>query len=81
MPPVRGQMLATEPLGELLYERPHYARDGFDYWQQLPDGRLVVGGRRDSASRPRHRREEVTTPFVQAQLDALTAELVGRRRG
>ena len=45
--PTRGQVVATEPLPELLYERPHYARHGFDYWQQLPDGRLVAGGRRD----------------------------------
>ena len=45
--PTRGQVVATEPLPELLYGRPHYARYGFDYWQQLPDGRLVAGGRRD----------------------------------
>src|SRR6185437_8927548 len=38
--PRRGQMLVTEPLDELLFPRPHYARDGFDYWQQLPDRRL-----------------------------------------
>ena len=76
--PLRGQMLVTEPLGKLLYERPHYARDGFDYWQQLPDGRLVVGGRRDSSLETEATAEEVTTPFVQAQLDELTAELVGR---
>jgi gamma-glutamylputrescine oxidase len=28
--PTRGQVLVTEPLGELLYSRPHYARDGYD---------------------------------------------------
>ena len=41
--PTRGQVLATEPLPELLYERPHYARNGYDYWHQLPDRRLVIG--------------------------------------
>ena len=45
--PTRGQVIVTEPLDELLYDRPHYARHGFDYWQQLPDRRLVLGGRRD----------------------------------
>ena len=32
-----------------LFPGPHYARHGYDYWQQLRDGRLVVGGRRDAA--------------------------------
>ena len=44
--PTRGQVLATAPLRERLYDRPHYARGGYDYWQQLPDGRLVLGGNR-----------------------------------
>jgi gamma-glutamylputrescine oxidase len=30
--PTRGQVGVTEPLSERLYERPHYARHGFDYW-------------------------------------------------
>jgi gamma-glutamylputrescine oxidase len=75
--PVRGQMLATEPLSERLYERPHYARGGFDYWQQLPDGRLVVGGRRDTSLEAESTAAETTTPSVQAQLDALTVDLLG----
>jgi gamma-glutamylputrescine oxidase len=45
----RGQVLATEPLAELRYDRPHYARHGYDYWHQLPDRRLVLGGRRDAS--------------------------------
>jgi gamma-glutamylputrescine oxidase len=76
--PVRGQMLATEPLPERLYERPHDARGGFDYWQQLPDGRLVVGGRRDTSKQTESTAVEATTPTLQAQLDALTIELLGR---
>jgi len=39
----RGQVLATEPLPDRLYERPHYARGGYDYWHQLADARLVLG--------------------------------------
>src|SRR5829696_4638713 len=45
--PIRGQVIATEPLGRMRYACPHYARRGFDYWQQTPDTRLVLGGRRD----------------------------------
>ena len=47
--PTRGQVLATEPLPEIRYGSPHYARAGYDYWQQLLDGRLVLGGSRDAS--------------------------------
>jgi gamma-glutamylputrescine oxidase len=76
--PTRGQVVATEPLAERLYERPHYARHGFDYWQQLPDGRLVIGGRRDTDLAGETTAEEATTPEVQAALETLIRELVGR---
>jgi glycine/D-amino acid oxidase-like deaminating enzyme len=73
----RGQVLATEPLAERRYEHPHYARGGYDYWQQLPDGRLVLGGQRDSALETETTDVVETTAHVQARLDALAAQLVG----
>jgi glycine/D-amino acid oxidase-like deaminating enzyme len=75
--PVRGQMLVTEPLRERLFERPHYARHGYDYWQQLPDGRLVVGGRRDASFETENTDVEETTQPVQERIEALAAELAG----
>src|SRR5581483_293020 len=45
--PTRGQVVVSEPLDRILYDRPHYARQGFDYWQQLPDRRILLGGFRD----------------------------------
>ncbi len=77
--PTRGQMLATAPLPELGYGRPHYARAGWDYWRQLPDGRLVLGGRRDTSLEAELTGRDETTSAVQAQLDALAAELTGMR--
>jgi gamma-glutamylputrescine oxidase len=77
--PTRGQVVVTEPLPERLYERPHYARHRFDYWQQLPDGRLVIGGRRDTDLEAETTSVEATTPEVQAALETLIAELVGRQ--
>jgi glycine/D-amino acid oxidase-like deaminating enzyme len=71
-------MLVTEPLRERLFERPHYARDGFDYWQQLADGRLAVGGRRDASLATENTAVDATTPTIQRELDALAAELAGR---
>jgi glycine/D-amino acid oxidase-like deaminating enzyme len=75
--PARGQMLATEPLSVRLYERPHYARQGFDYWQQLPDGTLVVGGKRDADVSTGYTAVEETTPAVQERLEELLVALVG----
>lgn len=46
--PLRLQMLATEPTHELRLSRPVYYRYGFEYWQQLQDGRLLLGGFRDA---------------------------------
>ena len=75
----RGQVLVTEPLPELLFERPHYARYGFDYWQQTPDRRLVVGGSRDAGREDEWTDEEVVTDVVQQRIEARAAELLGRR--
>jgi gamma-glutamylputrescine oxidase len=42
--PRRLHMVATEPLPERLVDCPVYARWGFEYFQQPPDGRLLAGG-------------------------------------
>jgi gamma-glutamylputrescine oxidase len=76
--PVRGQVLVTERLEERLFERPHYARGGYDYWQQLTDGRLVVGGKRDASLETENTAVEATTPAVQERLEAFVIELLGR---
>jgi glycine/D-amino acid oxidase-like deaminating enzyme len=75
----RGQVLATEPLRERLYERPHYARAGYDYWQQLPDGRLVLGGKRDASFKTEETDVVETTEAIQAALDEFLEELLGYR--
>jgi glycine/D-amino acid oxidase-like deaminating enzyme len=45
----RLQMLATEPIPSLNLPRPVYQRYGYEYWQQLPDRRIALGGLRDRA--------------------------------
>jgi glycine/D-amino acid oxidase-like deaminating enzyme len=76
--PTRGQMIATEPLDEQLFPIPHYARHGFDYWQQTPDGRLLAGGFRDVSLLDELTTEEVITPNIQEALERHVASLVGR---
>jgi glycine/D-amino acid oxidase-like deaminating enzyme len=75
----RGQVLATEPLEQRLYERPHYARGGYDYWHQLPDGRLVIGGQRDASFATEETDVLETTDLIQGRLDTLVEQLVGHR--
>lgn len=75
--PARGQVIATAPLPERLFECPHYARHGFDYWQQLPDGRIVLGGFRDFSILTEMTNEETTTQPIQDALDAFLVELLG----
>ncbi|HEY5662022.1 MAG TPA: FAD-dependent oxidoreductase [Gaiellaceae bacterium] len=75
--PARGQVVATAPLAERLFECPHYARHGFDYWQQVADGRVVLGGFRDFSILTEMTNEETTTQPIQDALDAFLVELLG----
>jgi glycine/D-amino acid oxidase-like deaminating enzyme len=75
--PTRGQVIVSAPLDRTLYDKPHYARQGFDYWQQLPDGRIVLGGFRDVSIMDELTDVEETTPTIQASLEAFMAELIG----
>ena len=76
--PTRGQVIVSAPLDDVLYDRPHYARHGFEYWQQLPDGRMVLGGFRDVSILDELTDVEETTPAIQASLESFLHELIGR---
>jgi gamma-glutamylputrescine oxidase len=76
--PTRGQVIATEPIDEMLFELPHYGRHGFDYWHQRPDGRIVAGGFRDVSLDTEFTADEVTTPIVQDALERFVEAHVGR---
>jgi gamma-glutamylputrescine oxidase len=76
--PTRGQVIATEPIDERLFDLPHYGRHGFDYWHQRRDGRIVAGGFRDVSLDTEFTADEVTTPVVQSALERFVEEHVGR---
>ncbi len=71
--PVRGQMLATAAAGP-VFARPAYANRGYRYWRQTSDGRVLVGGWRDSAVDEEVGEEERTTEVIQKQLEAFLRE-------
>jgi glycine/D-amino acid oxidase-like deaminating enzyme len=45
--PTRLQMISTAPETKVRMQYGVYVRQGWDYWQQLPDGRIAIGGGRD----------------------------------
>ena len=75
--PTRGQVLVTEPLERRLFPCPQYARHGYDYWQQTPEGRIVAGGFRDKAPDHEHTSDEEVTPLIQGHLEQFVTELLG----
>ena len=76
--PTRGQVIATEPIPERLFEVPHYGRHGFDYWHQAEDGRIVAGGFRDVSFETEFTADEELTEPVQNALHAFVDGLIGR---
>jgi glycine/D-amino acid oxidase-like deaminating enzyme len=74
---VRLQMLATEPATEIRLARPVYARYGYDYWHQLPDGRVAVGGWRDRTIATEWTDEVAVTEVVQRGLETILRDRIG----
>ncbi len=74
--PRRGQMLATAPLEARFDTRPVYANYGYQYWRQMPDGRLVIGGWRNTAFDAESGFDTGTTPTIQQQIEQGVVELI-----
>jgi glycine/D-amino acid oxidase-like deaminating enzyme len=75
--PARGQMLATAPVAETLFSCPCYADRGYQYWRQLRDGRLVVGGWRNTAFDVERTNDETPGAPVQDHLDTFLRGTLG----
>ena len=73
---VRLQMLATEPTSDVVLPHPVYTRWGHDYWQQLPDGRIALGGARDLGGESEWTADATPTEPVQRVLERRLRERV-----
>lgn len=75
---IRLQMCATAPDPTVRARHAMYRRYGLDYWQQRPDGRLLVGGCRDlGGASEADTVDPSPTPVVQAGLDRILREVIG----
>lgn len=75
----RLQMLATAPTDEVRLPRPVYRRYGFEYYQQLPDGRIALGGYRDRGGEGEWTHDARPDAAVQDLLETFLREDLGVR--
>jgi glycine/D-amino acid oxidase-like deaminating enzyme len=73
----RLQMLGTAPARSGAFTRPIYTRWGYDYWQQLEDGRVVLGGFRDAAMEEEWTTSDQPTAEIQELEERLLREKLG----
>lgn len=80
--PVRGQVIVTQPLKERILDKLCYANYGYEYFRQLPDGRLLLGGCREPFRSVEVGYADTLTPDVQNSLNNYVKdrfpEIVGR---
>jgi glycine/D-amino acid oxidase-like deaminating enzyme len=84
---MRGQMLATAPCPQRILPAPVYADFGFEYFRQLPDGRVLAGGGRRAsldteltfADRPTEKVQEAIESFLHSCFPATRGLAVTHR--
>lgn len=72
----RLQMLATAPVPP-RFPRPVYMRYGYEWWQQLPDGRIALGGFRDHGGEAEWTHDGRPDDDVQALIDGFLRGTLG----
>lgn len=75
--PVRGQMLATEPLTDTVIALPTHSDHGFVYARPTHDGRLAIGGCRSADLEAEYTDDQRPTAPVQAALERFIGERMG----
>jgi gamma-glutamylputrescine oxidase len=73
----RLQMLATAPTTERIVPCPMYYREGYEYWQQLPNGSIALGGFRDRAGPDEWTTDTIPGEPVQGLLEQFLRETLG----
>ncbi len=79
--PTRGQILCTEPLDRIFLMQMCYADYGYEYFRQLPNGRLMVGGWRHHFREVEVGYEDRTTSDVQSGLEGFLTRYFSEAKG
>lgn len=75
----RLHMLATAPLPDRILPGPVYVRYGHEYFQQLPDRRLVLGGFGDLDGEASYTDREEGDPAIWERLERYAGDELGLR--
>jgi len=78
---MRGQMFATEPCAERILPTPVYVDFGFEYFRQLPDGRLLAGGGRRASLDTELTYADRPTDKVQGAIESFLTSCFPAARG
>lgn len=73
----RLHMTATAPLSERVTDRLVYARWGYEYFQQRPDGRLLIGGFSDLDGEDSYTDSDSGSPMIWERIERLIGEGLG----
>ena len=79
--PVRGQMLAVLPVGGVnLGDSTFYANFGYDYFRQVDDEAIIMGGLRDRFVADEVGYDDITSPALQSALEDYIKKNLGYKR-
>ena len=78
---MRGQMFATEPCPQRILPAPVYADFGFEYFRQLPDGRILAGGGRRASLDTELTLADRPTDKVQGAIESFLTSCFPAARG
>ena len=74
----RLHMIATAPLPQRVVSTLVYARYGYEYFQQTPDGRVALGGFSDLDGAASYTSEETGSPAVWERLERYLRDELGQ---
>jgi gamma-glutamylputrescine oxidase len=74
--PVRGQVLVTSSIKKLRFRGAFHFDEGFYYFRNLSNNRILLGGARNMALEAENSGELITTDLIQAELERFLKEVI-----
>ncbi len=74
--PVRGQVLVTSPIKKLSFRGAFHFDEGYYYFRNLSNNRVLLGGARNKALEIENSGDLVTTDIIQQELERFLKEVI-----